>query len=91
MKYLKKFEKENFLFNIGDKVKLDTLISDYKNRIYIISKKDIDEGDGWTRYFINSDDEDNLHFWEYEQNLKKATKKEVEDYQLKIAAKKYNI
>jgi hypothetical protein len=91
MKYLKRFERKYFLFEVGDKVKLDTLIRDYKNRIYIILQQHFDPTDGWTRYYITSDDDDKLKFWEYEQNLKKATKKEIEDYQLKIIAKKYNI
>lgn len=87
MKYLKTFER----YLIGDKVKLDTLISNYKNRIYIILKRNFNYDDGWSSYYIESDDDDKLRFWEYEQNLKRATKKEIEDYQLKIIAKKYNI
>jgi len=92
MKYIKKFEiVADFLFNKGDKVKLDTLVSSYKNRIYLITQKDYNSEDDWNSYYLRSDDNDKIGFWEYEQNLKKATQKEIEDYQIKIIAKKYNL
>lgn len=91
MKYLKTFEKEGFQFNIGEYVKIDTIIKSIKNTFFIIEDRLNDYGS--FSYFVTNVTNLNkkLSFWEYESSIRKLKPKEKEDLETILIANKYNI
>jgi len=92
MKYLKTFEKNNdFQFNIGEYVKIDTIIKSIKNTFFIIEDRLNDYGS--FSYFVTNVTNLNkkMSFWEYESSIRKLKPKEKEDLETILIANKYNI
>lgn len=95
MRYIKTYERF-FSFKVGDLLKVDTLIGDVKNRVYVVETIAPDSVSSRNQYYLHdmkgvkSNDEFS-YFWEDEDNLRLATTEEIEEYKIKMDANKYNL
>jgi hypothetical protein len=94
MKYIKKYEQNDYQFNIGDFVKIDTLVKNVKEKVYVVNKRmHLTTRQYYVIDIVNGRVDDDVYSssWEDESNLRLATPDEVERYEMKNDIDKYNL
>lgn len=94
MKYIKKYEQNDYQFNIGDFVKIDTIVKNVKEKVYVVNKRmHLTTRQYYVIDIVNGKVNDDVYSssWEDESNLRLATSDEIERYEMKNDIDKYNL